>query len=612
LLHLYKHKSDSIQINEVLKHFSNTKSIDIADVKSIQNSDIYFVEIQEIEKEFLLHIKKLLINKKDMLIYFYINDSHSLMLFQLSSFLNVKSIFTKKNDLKSIILKINTDLDKLQSIHKEHYLLENLTNNYAFVLFESNQLKMASQKVYDNFGFTNIEEISSYLYSELDIKSLLEKNTTMEKEFNLLEKKEHFNISSIHDENNKQTIVYFEKIKKSQQDDTSKMSFIKVRILFIERLKEKILEQTIVKSELGLITLGIENMSSLRSDWEDYDIEVAVKNILLQVEIELKNHSFIAQYSNNLYISLFEDLSFDALKDESIKINTLLTEYIKKQKIKPIISLYALDVGDLELNNILGVISDISNNEISSKSLKEHKIHRVQQMSEELDDATIIDQLLQSIYINKAKLKLQNIYKGLCINTASTIVKKTDDTLYLTFEKLQGTAMDFEKKTLLQSSGFFKDISASVKYIDFNKKIVQLKDFKFIQGNANNRQYSRVTCSQRTPISLKHDNGVLNGVISDISLNSVAIKTRLYKDLSSLKLSKIQLSFTLPIKSSEDGFMKLEFDAKVIFTLCDDEYCKVVVNLLENQANETYLMEYVYGRQKEIIIELKKQSNMII
>ncbi len=612
MLHLYKHQLGSIQINEVLKLFSNTKSIDIADAKSVEESDVYFVEIQKIEKEFLLHIKRLLSSKKDALIYFYINDSHSLMLFQLSSFLNVKSIFTKKNDLNSIVSKINTDLIKFQSINQEHQMIENLSANYFFVLFESNKLVMASQRVYDEFGYTKLDEVDAYLETELDMKSILKKDITLKKELSFLDQKEYFSISSVCNQKNNQTIIYFEKINKNQEDDSSKMDFIKVRILFIERLKEKILEQTIVKSELGLITLGIDNMVNLRDDWEDYDIEIAVKNLLLQVKIELDTHSFIAQYNNNLYITLFEDLDFDALKAEAIKINTLLAEYTKKQKIKPRISLYALDVGTLELNNILGLIADISNNKISSKSLEEHDIHRVLGVDEELDDATIIDQLLQSVYVNKTELKLQNIYKGLCINTASKIVKKTGDTVYLSFEKLQGTAMNFEKQTLLQSSGFFKDISASVNYIDFNKRIVQLQDFKFMQGNANNRQYSRVTCSQRTPIALKHDKGVVNGVISDISLNSIAIKSRLNNNISSLKLSQIKLSFTLPIKSSEEGFVKLDFEAKVVFSVCDDEYCKIVVNLLENQANEALLMEYVYGRQKEIIIELKKQSNMIL
>ncbi len=611
MIHLYKHQSVSEQVNAIVKSFVDVKSIDIANFDAIEKSDIYFVEIDKVEKEFLLLIKKLLINKKESLIYFYINDSHSLMLFQLSSFLNVKNIFTKKNDLTAIVAKINADLLKHKGIKQNHQLIDHLTNQHYFMLFESSKLLMASQKIYNDFACKTLEEISSVLCSKLELEIFLSKDMVLDKELILAGEKKHLKVSSVRSEENNQTILYLQKGKEVHSEDNSKMSFIKIRIFFIEMLKERILEQDIVKSELGIITVAIENMSALRDDWADYDIEMAIKDLLLQVEIEIDSHTLIAQYSNNLYISLFEGLEFEDLKQEAIKINTYLSQHIKKQKIKPIISLHVLDVKDLELNNILNVVSDISKNNVSTKELAENKLFRVLGMNEELDDGTVINQLLQSLYVNKTDVKLQNIYKGLCINTASKILKKTEDTLYVSFEKLQGTAMSFEKQTLIQSSSFSKDITATVKHIDFNKNIVQLKEFKFIQGNANSRQYSRVTCSQRTPIAVKHDKGVLNGVILDISLNSIAIRTRIHNDLSSLKLSKIILSFTLPVKSNEEGYMKLDFDAKVVFSVCDDEYCKVVVNLLENQENEAVLMEYVYGRQKDIIIELKKQTNII-
>jgi len=45
--------------------------------------------------------------------------------------------------------------------------------------------------------------------------------------------------------------------------------------------------------------------------------------------------------------------------------------------------------------------------------------------------------------------------------------------------------------------------------------------------------------------------------------------------------------------------------------MCDKDYCKVIVNLYENQASESILMEYVYNRQKEIIVELKRQSSLL-
>ncbi|NOR57835.1 MAG: PilZ domain-containing protein, partial [Sulfurimonas sp.] len=200
---------------------------------------------------------------------------------------------------------------------------------------------------------------------------------------------------------------------------------------------------------------------------------------------------------------------------------------------------------------------------------------------------------------------------GLCINTSSSIMKKTDQEVYVTYEQLQGTVMQFEKETVIQSSNFTKDIVADVKFIDSKKKLALLKNFRFVLGSANARKYSRVTCSQRTPISIIHDRGTLNGEVLDISMNSIAIKTRLYQQIDSLNFSSVTLNFTLPVSSNENGYMKLTLTAEVIFTICDEEFCKVVVNLDEDQANEAILMEYVYNRQKEIIVELKKQTTML-
>jgi len=132
-----------------------------------------------------------------------------------------------------------------------------------------------------------------------------------------------------------------------------------------------------------------------------------------------------------------------------------------------------------------------------------------------------------------------------------------------------------------------------------------------VQGSANARKYSRVTCSQRTPITISHGGGTLSGEILDISMNSIAIKTRLYSRIDSLKVTRVTLNFTLPINSAEDGYMKLKLTAKVIFITCDDEFCKVVVNLDGDQASESVLMEYVYSRQKEVIVELRKQTSML-
>ena len=474
---------------------------------------------------------------------------------------------------------------------------------HSFMVFDSNGLKFASQKLYDDFECNNLDEIKSKVCTKFNLAGFLKEDSTSQEKFAL--------ITSSTSKFNSDKFIYINKEVKSNCEDSSGMSFIKNRIYFIEILKERVLEKSITNTQLGIITIQIENMSNLKNDWSEYEIEMAIRDLLLQVAIKIDSSTLLGQHNNDLYLVLLENISFDDLKEKSYNIQTHITSYNSKQEIRPLLGLYAFDINDLELNSVLKTINNISRNSISLKDIETQNLHRVTHKNEDLDDLKAIDIFLQETFTNKTHIKLLNIYKGLCINTSSKIVKKTAEEIYVTFEQLQGTAIHFENETVLQSSNFPKDIVADVKYIDHKKKLVQLKNFRFVQGNANSRKYSRVTFSQRTPISITHDNGTMNGEIVDLSINSIAIKSRIYKNMDSLKLSKIVLSFTLPIKSSEEGYVKLALNAKVIFVLCDDKFCKIVINLFDNEASESILMEYVYNRQKEIIVELKKQTTVL-
>ncbi|EDZ63454.1 hypothetical protein SMGD1_1834 [Sulfurimonas gotlandica GD1] len=611
MIHLYYKISTSKQISETANAFESCKLVDISMVKSIEDDEVYLVEIDKIEKTLLLHIKKLLQSKTQSLVYFFINDSHNLMLFQLASLLNVKSIITPKHDISKVISNIQTELLLNKTSQLENAIAKTQVNDYCFMIFNSNSLIFASQKLYNDFNCKDLDMVKSFVCSQFKLDDFLNSDMVEKNSFSFTGFPKLYSIKSITSSFNNDKYIYIEDISNDKTQDISGVDFIKNRIYFIEILKEKILEKSISQGFISIITIQVENMSNLKQYWSEYEIEMAVRDLLLQVEIEIESHTLLAQYDNNLYLTLFEGLDFESTKQKANSIQHHISSYTSKQKIKPIIGLYALDINDLELNNILTTVSDISRENISIKDIDSKKLYRVINIDNELDDVRAIDILLQATFTNKIPIKLLNIYKGLCINTASTIVKKTDQEIYVTYEQLQGTVLHFEKETVIQSSNFIKDIVADVKYIDTKKKLALLKNFRFVQGSANARKYSRVTCSQRTPISIVHNKGTLNGEILDISMNSIAVKTRLYPQMEALKQNEVTLNFTLPVSSSEEGYMKLSLIAEVIFTMCDEEFCKVVVNLDEDQVHEAILMEYVYNRQKEIIVELKKQTTML-
>nr|WP_321267962.1 PilZ domain-containing protein [uncultured Sulfurimonas sp.] len=611
MIHLYHKNHTSKQLSDVTDAFKSCELVDISKVQNLQNDDIYLVEINEIEKALLLHIKKLLISKSQSLIYFFINDSHNLMLFQLASLLNVKSIITPKHETSKIVSSIKNELLINQLHQQEIAIAKTLISDASFMIFDKKGLKFASQKLYNEFECNDLETVKSKICLKLDLASFLEKEHLIQGDFDFNATLKKYEIKSTISTYNSDVFIYLKEISKEQKQVNSKIDFIKNRIYFIEILKEKILEKSISESLFSIITIQVENMENLRQYWNEYEIEMAVRDLLLQVEINIASHTILAQYNNNLYLTLFENLDFKATKQKANAMQNHISEYISKQEIKPIIGLYAFDINDLNLNEILKSISDISQENISKKDIENQKLYKIVNINNELDDARAINILLQATFTNKTPIKLLNIYKGLCINTPSLIMKKTDQEIYVSYEQLQGTVMHFEKETVIQSSNLTKDIAADVKYIDHKKRVALLKNFRFVQGSANARKYSRVTSSQRTPISIVHSRSTISGEVLDLSMNSIAIKTRLYPDIETLKLSEVTLKFTLPINSSEEGYIKLSLSADIIFTNCNKEHCKIVANLHEDQTHEAVLMEYVYDRQKEIIAELKKQATML-
>jgi hypothetical protein len=73
-----------------------------------------------------------------------------------------------------------------------------------------------------------------------------------------------------------------------------------------------------------------------------------------------------------------------------------------------------------------------------------------------------------------------------------------------------------------------------------------------------------------------------------------------------LRADTVILSFVLPTQNTPEGSVKVSVEAKVILSTCKDGICKIVCDLIKDDVNESILMEYVYNRQKEIIVEVKK------
>jgi hypothetical protein len=67
----------------------------------------------------------------------------------------------------------------------------------------------------------------------------------------------------------------------------------------------------------------------------------------------------------------------------------------------------------------------------------------------------------------------------------------------------------------------------------------------------------------------------------------------------------VTLHFHLPSKRSDDGVVSMLITGKVEFIKELDDYTKVVVLLDLEEPYESFLIEYLYERQQELISEIK-------
>ncbi len=604
LCHLYFQHSISHHAQEILDTFDNSISLDIDKISGLDDYDTYIIELQEANQTISSTLRQLFKEKPNSLIYFIVPKKHDLKFFQLTYLLNAKHLITQSIETQKVIKKIVED----QKSHKKETLTF-LVGNAAiqiksFMLYKNMQLEEVSSQLLEDFKCKTFQSFQANILSKLEIQTLLEKDGVIEKSILLNSTvSQNYTATSLSVANNKK-IIFIE--LSSQQ--TNQLDFISSRVTFIELLKEKLLAKNIIDNELSAITINIQNIKRLQEELTILDLENLLIDFLDFVESTLDKIVIFAQIEINYYVILFENIQYKEINDIAKNLNTQIIHYISTQKYKPLIDIYTVNLGTLEFSDIISTFTNIKNKELSQEKSNSIDIKHINNTQNIITEKNLLDDAFK----RSIKIKILNIYHGLVINTPSKILKITKEYIYIRFDSLQGVVINIEKRTVLQSPVFLQDIEATVKKIDLTKKIAILENFKFLKTNANSRKYSRVTTSTKTPISMLVNGATVNGYILDLSIKSIAIKIKYTPLIDTIKTDIISLAFNIPNLKSNVGFSRLNIKAKVILVTLKDTHdmCKIICDIDEDYMNDSILMQYIYERQKELIIELKKTAQL--
>ncbi|WP_457598708.1 PilZ domain-containing protein [Hydrogenimonas sp.] len=377
------------------------------------------------------------------------------------------------------------------------------------------------------------------------------------------------------------------------------------RIEFIDRLKDKMAQRIDLSEPLSLMMVRMKNFGQIveEFDWMTaHTIQKELNDLLLKI---FDNFESYGLWQSDMALVLFEKIPAEKLKKMIAHFITQLHLHEFIHDIAPAIDFTLIDIGSDDLNAIINLIEKEYAGSLSVTDTRAFGIYKTSSSEESPEEPDLLQQFLTNIMSNQLPMKLLNIYKGLPISTPTKILKMEEDKIIVTAEKIQKFVMESEKEVVLQSAHLPSDVHADVHFVDNNRPLAILKHLKTMKTSINNRKHTRVTVTSRLPITVKLGKSHYTGYVHDISINSIAIFFNADKfDENELKEREAEVSFKLPWEN-EEGFVNISVRATVLFNRNEKAFHKVVVLLEPDDLSESYIFDYIYKRQKELIREIK-------
>lgn len=582
----------------------------------IPSSEVLFIELGQSTKEKFKTLVGIFTKHKPLVSYIFADDVEDRLLLKFALHFGITDVLPLRNDealLHSIFTKNANKLDTTLETFKRLDIEQKMERCFAFLIFKEGSLVYANTKVKRLFGETCVHTIEKCLYEDNVISKLLssdedaQTNIVIETEEN--EKELYVCLLNNFPSSNEKMLSF---LPHSIDPDHNSCSTILNRFDFVDKLKDKLAQQSISQKPISLIFLNISNLDKLNTSFTNITLYESLKRLLSKVFQLKEDAQDIAQWSPNLYILLCENCNFEEACEQTRFLHQELVHFSLEEKVSPIIISSTLSSEKHSLNDLLTYIEKINTQNLLSSDIEKLHYHEIGYLENIADTKEQINYLMRNCINNKIPIKLLNIYKGLCINTQSYVIKYSDDTYHLHCENLQGYAMQLEGETVLQAPNFPKDIKAEVTLVDIKKGFVIIKNLNFMPYSANDRQHTRVQTTIQTPILIRYaQKSSAQGEIIDISINSIAIRCNNKLMKHELLNQPVRLNFSLPSEEGENGYVIMDITAKVTYVSESEDHTKVVVMLgALKKPYDDYLLSYMYSRQKELILEIRRATKV--
>jgi len=481
IAHLYFDEEKLTILSRAKKEHAAFQSFDLAkDLKTVPMADILFIEIGESSKDKLKLLVSLFAKHKPIIAYLFADDVENRLLLKFALHFGITDVLPLKNEenlLFSIFSKNANKLDDKLYTFQKIELEKKIEHFFPFLVFQGETLTYANAKakmLYETNDLAALqvklnrdEELCEALKGDEDAQgSIVIETASAEKEVYLCVIKSF--------PQSREKIVTL--INYDPESETKNCSSILNRFDFVDKLKDRLAQQSVTKAPISLVFINISNLDKLSKTFTSTTLYDAFKNLMLKLFQLKEEDQEVIQWSPNLYILMGEDRSFEHACEQTKHLQQELIHATINEKITPIILTSAFHVESDDLNVVIDYIEKINTKTLLPHDIEKIKYFELDYLDNVIEEQEQITYLMHNCVNNKIPIKLLNIYKGLCINTTSFIQKMAEDSYQMSCENLQGYAMQIEKETVLQAPNFPKDIKAEVSLVDIKRSFAVIKN----------------------------------------------------------------------------------------------------------------------------------------
>ncbi len=219
------------------------------------------------------------------------------------------------------------------------------------------------------------------------------------------------------------------------------------------------------------------------------------------------------------------------------------------------------------------------------------------------EDTLVILQFFQGMV--GQKFSFLNYFKEIPVSYDAILLNVEREMAEFAVHENQAKTITIDKNTIITAhplSPFPEDMFGEVFYVNTTKKRVILCNFGYARVHSNNRRFVRVLLENRVGVQIQCEEGIIDGIVQDISLGGAAIDFSSTVDLK--QGQEITLHFRLP-----DNYKSAERDvplaAKVIKVEGEDGVSSCVMEFVSDKRTQQLMSYFINQRQVEIIRDLK-------